>query len=106
MDFKRKIFILFSLVALIAPILLVYFSPHAHLGFSAYFLVPVLFYLCYVLIQMVSVFIYALTSESGLPDVDEYCSFLLGTILLNQKRSYYSDLGYFYMSGKSRLTIW
>ena len=105
MDFKRKIFILFSLVALIAPILLVYFSPHEHLGF-AYFLVPVLFYLCYVLIQMVSVFIYALTSESGLPDVDEYCSFLLGTILLNQKRIYYSDLGYFYMSGKSRLTIW
>jgi len=106
MDFKRKIFILLSLVALIVPFPLVYFYPPDNLGLSAYFLVPVLFYLCYGLIQMVSVFIYALTSESGLPDVDEYCSFLLGTILLNQKRIYYSDLGYFYMSGKSRLTIW
>lgn len=106
MDFKRKIFILLSLVAFIVPFPLVYFYSPDNLGLSAYFLVPVLFYLCYGLIQMVSVFIYALTSESGLPDVDEYCSFLLGTILFNQKRIYYSDLGYFYMSGKSRLTIW
>ena len=106
MDFKRKIFILLSLVALIVPFPLTYFYPPDNLGLSAYFLVPVLFYLCYCLIQMVSLFIYALTSESGLPDVDEYCSFLFGTLLFNQKRIYYSDLGYFYMSGKSSLTIW
>ena len=106
MDFKRKIFILLSLVALIAPFPLVYFYPLNNLGFVAYFLVLILFYLFYVLIQMISVFIYAVTSESGLPDIDEYCSFLLGTLLFNQKRIYYSDLGYFYMSGKSKLTIW
>ena len=106
MDFKRKIFILLSLVALIAPFTLVYFYPLNNLGFAAYFLVTILFYLFYVLIQMIGVFIYAVTSESGLPDIDEYCSFLLGTLLLNQKRIYYSDLGYFYMSGKSKLTIW
>jgi hypothetical protein len=106
MDFKRKIYILLSLVALIAPFPLVYFYSLNNLGFAAYFLVPILFYLFYVLIQMISVFIYAVTSESGLPDIDEYCSFLLGTLLFNQKRIYYSDLGYFYMSGKSKLTIW
>ena len=106
MDFKRKIFILLSLVALIAPFTLVYFYPLNNLGFAAYFLVTILFYLFYVLIQMISVFIYAVTSESGLPDIDEYCFFLLGTLLFNQKRIYYSDLGYFYMSGKSKLTIW
>lgn len=106
MDFKRKIYILLSLVALIVPFPVTYFYPLDNLGLSAYFLVPVLFYLFYVLIQMISVFIYVLTSESGPPDVDEYCSFLLGTLLFNQKRIYYSDLGYFYMSGKSKLTIW
>ena len=110
MDFKRKIFILLSLVALIVPFPVTYFCPLNHLGFAAYFLVPILFYLFYVLIQMISVLgrhcIYVLTSESGPPDVDEYCSFLLGTLLFNQKRIYYSELGYFYMSGKSKLTIW
>lgn len=107
MDLKRKIFILLSLVALIVPFPVTYFYPLNNLGFAAYFLVPILFYLFYVLIQMI-IFIYALASESGIrtPDVDEYCSFLLGTLLFNQKRIYYSDLGYFYMSGKSRLTIW
>jgi hypothetical protein len=107
MDFKRKIFILLSLVALTAPLIVTYFYPLFNkLGLVDYFLVPILFHLCYVLIQIMGSFIYALTSESGPPDVDEYCSFLLGTLLFNQKRIYYSDLGYFYMSGKSRLTIW
>jgi hypothetical protein len=106
MDFKRKVFILFSLVAFIVPFPVTYFYSLNNLSFVAYFLVPLLFYLCYGLIQMISVLIYALTSESGLPDLDEYCSFLFGPFLFNQKRIYYSDLGYFYMSGKSRLTIW
>ena len=96
MDFKRKISILFSLVAFIVPFPVTYFYSLNNLSFVAYFLVPVLFYLCYGLIQMISVLIYA----------DEYCSFLFGPFLFNQKRIYYSDLGYFYMSGKSRLTIW
>jgi hypothetical protein len=103
MDFKRKIFILLSLIALIAPFPVTYFYPLNNLGFSDYFLVPILFYLCYVLIQIISVLIYSL-SESGPTNIDEYCSFLFGTLLLNQKRIYYSDLGY--LSGKSKLTIW
>ena len=56
---------------------------------------------------MFSIFIWVLISEKSLPDIDGVCFFLLGILLFNQKRIYYSDLGFFYMSGKSnRLTIW
>jgi hypothetical protein len=48
----------------------------------------------------------SLFRDYDIPDIDEYCSFLLGIFLFGQKRIYYSDLGYFYMSGKSTLSIW
>ncbi len=106
MDFKRNIFIILSVMALILPLPIVFFFPPDGLRLSGHILVPLLFYCFYVLIQLIGTLISAPFRDYDMPDIDEYCSFLLGTLLFNQKRIYYSDLGYFYMSGKSKLTIW
>lgn len=106
MDFKRNIFILLSTMAFILPFPIAFFSLSDDLHLLSYILMPLLFYCFYLLIQMMSI-ILSFPFRSDIPDIDEYCSFLLGILLFDQKRIYYSDLGYFYMSGKSdTLTIW
>lgn len=105
MDFKRKVFLLFSFVSLILPFVISHFAP-GRLGYSAYILLPILFYMIYFLMQMLSLLALNISRNSRFIGLDEYYSFLFGIILINQKRIYYSDLGYFYMSGKSKLTIW
>lgn len=106
MDYKRNIFIILSVIALTLPFPIIFFFPPDGLGLSAYILVPLLFYCCYVLIQLFGTLISAPFRDYDMPDIDEYCSFLLGIFLFGQKRIYYSDLGYFYMSGNSTLSIW
>ena len=103
MDFKRIFFTTISVIStFIAFIISYYLQPKL----ISLILGPILIFSIYALFQMISVLIIALFRESGLPDIDEYCYFVFGMLLINQKRIYYSDLGYFYMSGKSRLTIW
>lgn len=107
MDFKRNIFILLSTISLILPFPIAFFYvADGFLLQSAYILTPLLFYCCYVLIQLFGTLLSVPFRDYDTPDLDEYCSFLLGILLFNQKRIYYSDLGYLYISGKSTLSVW
>lgn len=103
MDIKRNIFLILSTIALILPFVVTSLSDKSFrqidLGFFAYIFVPIIFYLFYLLVHLFVTLIH-----DNFPD--GRCLFLLGVLLFRQKRIYYSDLGYFYLSGKETITIW
>jgi hypothetical protein len=110
MDIKRNIFLILSTIAFILPFVVTSLSDKSfrqieiELGFLAYIFVPIIFYLCYLLVHLFGTLI--IGSSNYNRELDDDCIFLLGVLLFRQKRIYYSDLGYFYLSGKETITIW
>jgi hypothetical protein len=109
MDIKRNIFLILSTIAFISPFVVTSLSDKSfrqiELGFLAYIFVPIIFYLCYLLVHLFGNLIIG-SSNNYNRELDDDCIFLLGVLIFRQKRIYYSDLGYFYLSGKNDLTIW
>lgn len=101
MDIKRKIFLILSTIAFILPFVFSLFLRNI----GAIIFLPILSYLIYIVCHLVSTLIKTTYTQNDL-DFYDYCIFLLGVLLFRQKRIYYSDLGYFYLSGKNDLTIW
>lgn len=103
MDIKRIIFLFLSTIAIFLPFV---FTTFISYDLAAYIFLPIIIYLFYIIIHLFGSLISALTGNE-LPDFDKYCTILLGVLLFRQKRIYYSDLGYFYISIKSNsVSVW
>lgn len=108
MDTKRIIFLFLSTISLVSP----FVSPFVFTTFisndiGAYIFLPIVFYLLYIAIHLFGSIVINALIGNELPEIDEYCTFLVGVLLFRQKRIYYSDLGYFYMFIKGdSVSIW
>jgi len=103
MDYKKIIFNLLGVIVLIPSLILPYLIE-GKIDPVSILLGPMLSFLILVLINMFSTFTIGLIS-GYLPDVDGYVLFFFFPFFFFNKRIYYSDLGYFYLSGKERITI-
>lgn len=104
MDIKRIIFLFLSTIAFILPFV---FTTFIFNDIAAYIFLPIVFYLFYIVFHLFGSLIINTLTGDPLPDFDEYCIFLLGVLLFRQKRIYYSDLGYFYISIKvNSVSVW
>ena len=101
MDIRRIFFVILSIIS-ITSMAIISFKID---GFIT-LLIGIFFYiLFFTLVHLLSA-IYIAWRDDCFPDVDGLCLFMIGFLLFGQKRIYYSDLGYFYMSGRSKLSIW
>jgi hypothetical protein len=102
MDIKRIFFITSSFLFLMLPVLIgSLYTPLLASIFTS-FLFSFLFYILFHMLGIT----YFILIKPEVFDIFDYCFPFFGILLLNQKRIYYSDLGYFYLSGTKTLTIW